>query len=93
MAEESRFSAKIHGRVQGVGFRYFARQWASDLGVVGYVRNTSDGAVEVVAEGNQGRLARFLGIIREGPRSAVVSQVEVSWENPSNAFDIFYVRG
>ena len=92
MAEESRFSAKVHGRVQGVGFRYFARDWAAELGIVGSVRNTSDGGVEVVAEGNQGRLARFLGVLREGPRSAGVTQVEVTWETPSNAFDRFFIR-
>ena len=92
MSEESRFSAKIQGRVQGVGFRYFARECADELGIVGYARNTSDGAVEVVAEGNRGRLARFIGLLKEGPRSAVVSEVDVNWEAPTNTFDRFFVR-
>lgn len=92
MAEESRLSAKVFGRVQGVGFRYFARDAAEELGIVGYARNTSDGGVEVVAEGNRGRLARFLGALREGPRSADVTEVEVVWGEARNEFAGFSIR-
>jgi len=87
-----RFSARIHGQVQGVGFRFFAREIARELEVVGYVRNTSDGGVEVVAEGDEGRLARFIGLLKEGPGSAQVTGVDVSWEPPTDAYDRFYVK-
>jgi acylphosphatase len=71
--------AVVVGRVQGVGFRDFvltrARQW--DLG--GFARNLPDGSVEVVAEGPRSALERLLEQLRQGPRSAVVHDVEVNW--------------
>ena len=89
---QKRFTAKITGRVQGVGFRFFVREIARELGIVGWVRNTSDDGVEVMAEGNEGLLARFLGSLKQGPRSAVVTHVDVSWEEPTNEFDRFFVK-
>lgn len=89
---QKRLSARIHGRVQGVGFRFFVIDAARELGVVGYVRNTSDGGVEVVAEGEEGLLARLLGLLREGPRAAHVTHVDVSWEAPTGAYDRFSVK-
>ena len=89
---QKRFTAKITGRVQGVGFRFFVREIARELGIVGWVRNTSDDGVEVMAEGNEGLLARFLGFLKQGPRSAVVTHVDVAWEEPTNEFDRFFVK-
>lgn len=82
----------IHGEVQGVGFRYFAREIADELGIVGWVRNTSNGGVEVLAEGEEGRLARFVGQLKVGPRRAEVTEAEVTWRDPTGEFDVFYVR-
>ena len=87
-----RFIAKIHGRVQGVGFRFFAREAADELGVVGYVRNMPDGGVEVLAEGDESRLAEFLRLLGEGPISARVARVDVSWEPPTDSYDGFFVK-
>lgn len=89
---QSRISAKIHGRVQGVGFRYFARETARELGIVGYARNAWDDTVEVVAEGEEGLLARFVGLLRQGPPRAEVTRVDVSREEPTGKFDRFYVK-
>lgn len=86
-----RLSARIHGRVQGVGFRYYTREVARELGLTGWVRNTWDGDVEVMAEGEEGRLARFIGMLREGPPRAEVSQIDTSWSDPTNEYDRFYV--
>ncbi|MHB0912914.1 MAG: acylphosphatase [Armatimonadota bacterium] len=83
---------KIKGYVQGVGFRYFTRETARELGIVGWARNTSDGSVEVVAEGNEGRLARFVGALRQGPPRAEVTDIEVSHEDATGEFDRFYVK-
>ena len=88
----NRLRIKIHGEVQGVGFRYFTREIAKELGLTGFVRNASYGDVEVVAEGEEGRLARLLGILKQGPPRSDVTGVEVSWETPTGEFDRFYVR-
>lgn len=87
-----RLSAVIRGRVQGVGFRYFTREIARELNITGCVRNTYEGAVEVVAEGEEGRLARFIGVLKQGPDRAEVDSIEVSWQPPTGEFDIFYVK-
>jgi acylphosphatase len=67
----------VSGRVQGVGFRYFAWRNAVALGVVGLVRNLPDGSVEVYAEGPREALEQLRSRLREGPRSAAVAQVAV----------------
>ena len=57
----------IHGRVQGVGYRYFAQKQASCLGVKGYARNLDDGSVEVYAMGSASALLELAGWLRKGP--------------------------
>lgn len=92
MSEKLRLSAIIHGRIQGVGFRFFAQLRASELGLTGYVRNRWDGTVEVVAEGEEDAVRRFLGELRMGPRSAIVDRVDVRWEDYTGEFKYFQVR-
>ena len=70
--------AVVHGRVQGVGFRYTARALASRLGLAGYARNRPDGAVEVAIEGDEASVGLMLTWLQSGPRSAEVESVEVS---------------
>lgn len=77
-----RARAVLSGRVQGVGFRFFAEEWAERLGVGGYARNLPDGRLEVVAEGPEPAVRDFLEAIRRGPRSAVVAGVDLHWEEP-----------
>jgi acylphosphatase len=67
----------IAGRVQGVGFRYFAEAMAAREGILGWVRNTPDGRVEVSAEGDSEALERFERNLRHGPPSARVERVEI----------------
>jgi acylphosphatase len=86
------FRAVVHGRVQGVNFRYYTRERARSLGVAGHVRNRWDGTVEVLAEGRAEALRRLLSWLRVGPRLAQVTRVQVSWEAPSNVFHTFEVR-
>jgi len=69
----------IRGRVQGVGFRYFAAREARRLEVSGVVRNLVDGAVEVEAEGDRASLERLVEALRAGPRAARVVSVDVGW--------------
>jgi acylphosphatase len=76
------FSAKVIGRVQGVGFRYSAVREARRLDLSGWVRNCSDGNVEVWAEGPQDKLDLFLKWLYRGPDSSRVHSVKVEDETP-----------
>jgi len=66
----------IDGRVQGVGYRWFACRTGRELGLAGKVRNLPDGRVEVHAAGDPETLARFIGRLREGPPAARVTGIE-----------------
>jgi acylphosphatase len=66
----------VRGRVQGVGFRWFAQKAAEPLGVTGYVRNLDDGGVEVYAVGSPETLSAFGGLLWKGPRWADVRGVD-----------------
>jgi len=66
----------IRGRVQGVGYRYFAQYAASSLGLTGYARNLDDGRVEVYAAGPEPKLSEMSGMLHHGPRWADVHAVE-----------------
>lgn len=82
----------IAGRVQGVGFRYFAARVARDLGLKGYVLNRWDGRVEVEAEGDQGDLQRLVASLKEGPPGAYVDRVEVQWGPFTGKYHAFQIR-
>ena len=66
----------LRGRVQGVGFRYFAQRAAQEIGVPGYARNLDEGGVEVFAMGSEEQLSKFSARIRKGPEWADVRAVE-----------------
>ena len=67
----------VSGRVQGVGYRWFAQKSATDLGLNGYTRNLDDGRVEVYATGSEAQLNDLNGLLWKGPRFADVRGVEV----------------
>ena len=73
----------VRGRVQGVGFRYDVALRARSLGVAGWVRNRSDGAVEAVFEGPSDRVESLLDWCRRGPAGARVDAVEAEREPPA----------
>jgi acylphosphatase len=66
----------VHGRVQGVGYRFFAQRAASGLGLKGYVRNLPDGTVEVYASGDEASLTKLRQELEAGPIGARVERVE-----------------
>jgi acylphosphatase len=72
----------VHGRVQGVGFRYTLARAAQTRGVAGWVSNRADGAVEAVLEGEPDAVESVTRFAREGPRGAVVERVDVADEEP-----------
>jgi acylphosphatase len=65
----------VKGRVQGVGFRWFVQREAAGIGLRGWVRNTDDGHVEVVAMGEPGDLAELKDALRKGSRGSRVDAV------------------
>ena len=65
----------IQGRVQGVGFRWFVQREASELDLRGWVRNTEDGDVEVVAAGEPEDVSELRASLRRGPRGARVDRI------------------
>jgi acylphosphatase len=81
----------VHGRVQGVGYRYFASRAAEALGVSGFARNLPDGTVEVLGEGAEETLARFEEKLRAGPAFSRVEGVERESITPRGA-DGFHIR-
>ena len=92
MPDEVRLQAIVHGRVQGVNFRYYTQLRAQELGVTGYVRNKWDRTVEVVAEGERGAVEKLLEFIKVGPRGALVLRVDRQWQDPTGQFKYFEVR-
>jgi len=69
----------VSGRVQGVGYRFFAERLAAELAVTGWAMNLSDGRVMLQIEGGKRQVAKFVEGLKEGPRMARVSEVSVSW--------------
>ena len=82
--------AIVTGRVQGVGFRFFAERAARELGLRGWVRNLPDGSVETLAEGEDAAVGRYLERLRRGPRLSRVDTVDVAEASPQGlaAFEI-----
>ncbi|MFI6999602.1 acylphosphatase [Nocardia sp. NPDC050175] len=79
-AELCRLSAWVHGRVQGVGFRWWTRSRALELGLTGHATNARDGRVHVVAEGPRDDCERLLELLRSGDTPGRVTLVVESWE-------------
>ena len=82
----------ITGRVQGVGFRYFAEAAAAREGLTGWVRNLPDGRVEIAAEGDAEALERFERHVRHGPPHARVERVDIEDMPPGGQPSGFSVK-
>jgi acylphosphatase len=77
-----RLTAWLHGRVQGVGMRWFIRARGLELGLVGWARNLADGRVEIVAEGPETACRALLSLLRELPTPGRVDTVVERWSQP-----------
>jgi len=82
----------VKGRVQGVGFRAHVEYEARQIGVTGWVRNVGYNTVEAVAEGERGKVDRFIEMIKQGPRMARVDESKVEWEDATGEFGGFGVK-
>ncbi|MRH90999.1 acylphosphatase [Nocardia sp. SYP-A9097] len=75
----ARLSAWVHGQVQGVGFRWWTRARALELGLTGYARNHRDGRVHVIAEGSRPQCETLLTLLRSGDTPGRVDLVVADW--------------
>lgn len=82
----------ISGRVQGVWFRASTKQKAEQLGLTGWVRNTSKGNVEAIFEGEEDIVKEMIDWCHHGPPSAQVEHVKIKNQPPTNGFGGFSIR-
>ena len=80
------------GRVQGVGFRYTAENIALEIGLVGWVKNTSDNRVEVVCEGAEAKINLLLDKIKQSFLGPYIKKTVCDWERPTGEFKDFRVE-
>ncbi len=83
----------VSGRVQGVGFRFFTQEIAVNLHITGWVKNLSNGDVEIYAEGSKEILEKFLLLIKKGPPLSRILNIEEYWNDlDKNEFDSFTIK-
>jgi acylphosphatase len=87
-----RLTAWVHGKVQGVGFRWWTRSRALENGLVGSAGNLADGRVEVVAEGSRDHCERLLALLRSGKSPGSVDQVVERWSDARGGLAGFVER-
>jgi acylphosphatase len=87
-----RLSAWVHGRVQGVGFRWWTRSRALELRLTGFAANKPDGRVHVVARGPRSACQRLLDLLQGGETPGAVDTVVVDWSDAGETFTGFVER-
>ena len=92
MNNKARVHLLIHGRVQGVFFRYETKKTAESLDLTGWVKNNPDNTVECVAEGEKDKLEKLVKWCNEGSDSAKVEKVDVKWTDYKGEFVSFDIR-
>jgi len=83
----------VHGRVQGVGFRYFVQHVGNRLGLNGDVRNCPDSTVEIVVEGDARKMVEFIRQVRQGPSLARIERVDVLDVPVKGTYSSFSIEG
>ncbi|MEM5814910.1 MAG: tRNA pseudouridine(55) synthase TruB [Candidatus Aenigmatarchaeota archaeon] len=86
------FYAKVYGRVQGVGYRYFVKEKAQNLYIFGYVKNLEDGTVEVLAQGREENLQKLIEELKKGPYLAKVEKIDIIFRKPLEIFRNFEIK-
>ena len=91
---EKQLHVTIHGKVQGVCFRFNTKKVAQDLGIDGWVKNNSDGSVEAIFEADEKKLIEMLDFIKKGPFGSRITKVIENWkEVKEKEFDGFRITG
>ena len=88
---QKRIQLVVRGRVQGVYFRASAQREARRLGLTGWIKNRNDGAVEVLAEGEEDQVKDFLAWSQHGPSTARVDKVETRWRSYTGEYPDFRI--
>jgi len=84
-------NAVVKGTVQGVFFRNFCKENADKLRLKGFVRNLTDGNVEVVLEGDNAAIDKMLGVLKKGPAHSQIKKVDVEEKKWAGDFDSFKI--
>ena len=92
MSIDKTLHAIVHGRVQGVSFRYHTQNEARRLGVDGWVRNLPDGTVELIASGHPKDLEELASWLEHGPSHARVDKLDLDWREPAEPLEPFEIR-
>ena len=90
--QQCRLTAWVHGRVQGVGFRWWTQRRAAELGLVGTATNLEDGTVQVVAEGPEPACRALLAALRGGDTPGRVTRVVERWGAAAGGMSAFRTR-
>lgn len=92
MPDEVRLSAWVHGHVQGVGFRWWTRARALEIGLTGFAANKPDGRVHVVARGPRDGCGQLLDLLQHGDTPGRVDNVVYDWSDAGDPFEGFAER-
>jgi acylphosphatase len=90
--DQARLTAWVEGQVQGVGFRWWARTRALELGLAGWAENLEDGRVRVIAEGPTESCAKLLALLEGADTPGRVVQVTYRWDEPQGGLSGFTER-
>jgi len=90
--ERARLTAWVEGRVQGVGFRWWARARALELGLTGWAENLEDGRVRVIAEGVTASCGELLDLLGSAQAPGRVVRVTHRWDQPHGGLSGFAER-
>jgi acylphosphatase len=88
-----RIEITVHGRVQGVAFRWYTQKKALSLGLTGWVKNLPDGSVRILAEGPRMDLEAFCDWTARGPDHCRIDRQDISWSEAAGKFDAFLITG
>ncbi len=92
LPEKTRAVITVKGRVQGVGYRAFARAKAIPMMIRGYVKNMPGGTVKVVAEGSRKKIQKLVSQLQEGPALASIEDLNIAWEEFKGEFSDFEIK-
>jgi acylphosphatase len=92
MSGKARVNIFVSGLVQGVFFRSQTKNKAEELGLFGWVRNLTDGRVEILAEGEREKLEKLVDWAKKGPASARVDDLQIDWQEFKGEFGGFEIR-